>query len=371
MLSVNSGPLQQTTKRRQRNAEISRSILRISSQLAACKSEDIEKTIQSALTEVSEIECAEQAGWFLLSELGMLLEVFHSTCSPSSLCSAFRDGLHGLPWCLTRLAAGQAIAIDSLDDMLPEAEIDRQFLRASGVQSVAFLPLTSVTSGRTMLILSSISTEIEWSNSIVEQYTLLGNLFSNAYQRRLAQNEFQASEKCFQQLFTTSASAMALLNNAGQFVSTNNAFRDILGYSKDEFQKMKCEDITNSTHPNDKPGLPKYLSGLAVASHQFERTLIRKDKSLLPARIKAALIELPCQEALSLVSIEDLTQQRNRDTELRRRQVEISFLASQLIQSQEKERKRLSRELHDDIGQRLSLVASEVALLASQQFAAT
>jgi signal transduction histidine kinase len=45
---------------------------------------------------------------------------------------------------------------------------------------------------------------------------------------------------------------------------------------------------------------------------------------------------------------------------------EMKTLASQLIQSQEDERKRLARELHDDIGQRLSLVASEVALLASQ-----
>jgi signal transduction histidine kinase len=54
------------------------------------------------------------------------------------------------------------------------------------------------------------------------------------------------------------------------------------------------------------------------------------------------------------------------EDDLYRRQADISLLASQLIQSQENERKHLSRELHDDIGQRLSLAASEVALMASQ-----
>jgi signal transduction histidine kinase len=44
----------------------------------------------------------------------------------------------------------------------------------------------------------------------------------------------------------------------------------------------------------------------------------------------------------------------------------VKTLASQLIELQENERKGLSRELHDDIGQRLSLAASEVALLERQ-----
>jgi signal transduction histidine kinase len=54
------------------------------------------------------------------------------------------------------------------------------------------------------------------------------------------------------------------------------------------------------------------------------------------------------------------------ELELNRNRSEGMTLASQLIEFQENERKRLSRELHDDIGQRLSLVASEVALLQHQ-----
>jgi signal transduction histidine kinase len=65
--------------------------------------------------------------------------------------------------------------------------------------------------------------------------------------------------------------------------------------------------------------------------------------------------------------IEDISEQKEAERELNKRTVEVEFLAAQLIRSQEEERKRLARELHDDIGQRLSLVASEVALMASQR----
>jgi signal transduction histidine kinase len=87
----------------------------------------------------------------------------------------------------------------------------------------------------------------------------------------------------------------------------------------------------------------------------------------MPTRIwVSSLRRSSPEDSLSLVMIEDITEQKVAEQELNKRTIEVEMLASQLIQSQETERKRLARELHDDIGQRLSLVASEVALMASQ-----
>ena len=41
-------------------------------------------------------------------------------------------------------------------------------------------------------------------------------------------------------------------------------------------------------------------------------------------------------------------------------------LASQVISAQEDERRRVSRELHDDVGQRLSLMSIELETLLNQ-----
>lgn len=51
-------------------------------------------------------------------------------------------------------------------------------------------------------------------------------------------------------------------------------------------------------------------------------------------------------------------------TELKRRDIELQVLASRLIQAQEDERRRISRELHDDIAQQVSLLANELESLS-------
>jgi signal transduction histidine kinase len=68
----------------------------------------------------------------------------------------------------------------------------------------------------------------------------------------------------------------------------------------------------------------------------------------------------------SLTMVGDISGQKKAELELNKSRSEVRTLASQLIELQENERKRLSRELHDDIGQRLSLATSEVALLQRQ-----
>jgi PAS domain S-box-containing protein len=176
---------------------------------------------------------------------------------------------------------------------------------------------------------------------------------------------------CFKQLFAISISATAVLGRNGQFILTNSAFRRILGYSEDELRRMKFDEISDSLNRCDAAMLLKYSSDRSIAN-RCEQTLIRKDKSLIPAHITVDRIEkLVPEDSLLLLSIEDLTGLKAKEAELSRRQTEVGFLASLLIQSQENERKRLSRELHDDIGQRLSLAASEVALMVSQQSTAS
>jgi hypothetical protein len=117
MLSTNSGALQEVTDKQQQNFEIRRIILRTSSELVKCKSDEMVKISQQAIADLMQIERAEQAGWFFLGESGSLLEVLNRTCEFPSFYFAFRGGLDGMPWCLAQLCAGKAVVIESLTDL--------------------------------------------------------------------------------------------------------------------------------------------------------------------------------------------------------------------------------------------------------------
>src|ERR1700722_19679138 len=78
MLSMSSGHSGYVVPGSQQGSQIGNVILRTSSDLAKCEKQEIELIIRSCLADVSAIEGAEWAGWFLLTDSGMLTEVFHS-----------------------------------------------------------------------------------------------------------------------------------------------------------------------------------------------------------------------------------------------------------------------------------------------------
>jgi len=84
----------------------------------------------------------------------------------------------------------------------------------------------------------------------------------------------------------------------------------------------------------------------------FEAMQQRKDGTTFPVEISLRLLELEGQKLFQEI-IRDITERKRTEEVLKQSEKNMRYLASQLLSAQEDERKRLSRELHDELGHAL------------------
>jgi len=96
------------------------------------------------------------------------------------------------------------------------------------------------------------------------------------------------------------------------------------------------------------------------------KALLRMRQAQREARREAAEAEV-ARKDLQAVNESLETRVRQRTAELERERREVQELSSQLLQAQDKERRRISRELHDSTGQLLVTLTMNLARLKSEQ----
>ena len=94
----------------------------------------------------------------------------------------------------------------------------------------------------------------------------------------------------------------------------------------------------------------------------YEHLAQRKDGSVFPVEVRGAPMQYQ-QRAVRVVAIRDITLRKQADDALRRSREQLEVLSKRLIDAQEIERSRLSRELHDEVGQALTAVKLNLQMM--------
>ncbi|MCX5893142.1 MAG: PAS domain-containing protein [Deltaproteobacteria bacterium] len=137
---------------------------------------------------------------------------------------------------------------------------------------------------------------------------------------------------------------------------------ELTGYSKEEFdsRRLKWLDLVI---PEDQPRFREsFLTGLKGAkSYLREYRIKSKDGDIRWIQERGQIICNPegRVEYVSGVFFDITASQRDKMALLESEQ-RLRFLTSQLLEAQEKERKRISMELHDDLGQSLTVMKLQI-----------
>ena len=183
---------------------------------------------------------------------------------------------------------------------------------------------------------------------------IMGLLWQRA-QRRKSEAELQRSEEKFSKSFRQSPLAITIVRtNDGCYVDVNETFENQTGWKRDEVVGRSPLDINLWVDPSQRS---VFMNQLLAAGRvrDFEVKFCRKDAQIRIGLGSAELIDVNGEQCVLSV-IADVTERKMAEEAL-------AGLSGRLIDAQEAERTRIARELHDDINQRLAIVAVSLKML--------
>ncbi|ARU60212.1 histidine kinase [Tumebacillus avium] len=158
----------------------------------------------------------------------------------------------------------------------------------------------------------------------------------------------QISSSFLESLFQNVSDAILAINRDGMIIAANRSFEAMSGYTVQELvgNINLCDVcIGMATCSEEMTCVECFAKRQKLPSFQmFVRT---KSGEELPVAASSTRLPTEGDEALVLI-LRDITEQQRVERERHQRQ-----LTNYVIQAQEEERKRISRDLHDGIGQAL------------------
>jgi PAS domain S-box-containing protein len=177
-------------------------------------------------------------------------------------------------------------------------------------------------------------------------------------ERKLGEEALREREIKYRSLFENSTVGIFQISPEGRLLKINSAFAKMFGYQNPEEMIREISDIGAQLYVNPdqlKHIFHQLVERKVIEQREFE--MVRRDGSrfwiLLSAReVRDQNSKLLYYEGTSI----DITERIWAIEELGRNQDKLRELTARLMHAQETERKKISMELHDEIGQALTAV---------------
>jgi len=211
----------------------------------------------------------------------------------------------------------------------------------------------------------------DFSNSFVNipgtgKVTL--SIIKDITERKKAEIELKDSEEKYRTLFnnTNDAVFVTLLTEGktyGDFIEVNEIACKRLGYTKEEFLKLSPSAIVLPGYIDE---FNKYNEKLRKESHVVYELVHRaKDNHQIFVEVSSHLFTYNGKPTVLSVA-RDITERKRAEKKLRKTSMRLRNLASHLQSVREEERTTIAREIHDELGQVLTVLKIQITLLSNK-----
>jgi len=330
-------------------------ITTLSSNLINLASDEIDHGINHALQKIGEFADGDRSYVFLFYDNVTKMDNTHEWCAEGiepqiQNCQGFI--VKDFPWCEQRIKRFETIHIPRVADLPPDA-IEKAVFESQQIQSLILVPMVYGKSLYGFIGFDSVRTEKVWSKDIIALLRNIGEIFANALEHKRTEEALRESEEKYRLLFVAESDAIMVFDaETREFVDVNPAALYLYGFAREEFLKLKQTDITAEVEESED-SIHKTLAGeITKVPLRYHK---KKDGTVFPVEISAGTFNWKNRKILVGI-IRDITDRKRAEEALMESERDLRFLSCQLLKAQEKERRRLSIELHEELGQALMVL---------------
>jgi len=178
--------------------------------------------------------------------------------------------------------------------------------------------------------------------------------------RKQIADALERSEQTFRAISNAAVNAIIVMNNDGNISYWNPAAEKIFGYTSEEAigKELHLFLAPRKYHDDYIRGFGRFKQtgeGPAVGVHS-ELSALRKDGTEFPIEVSTSSALIGGKwHAVGIVR--DITERKRAEDELKKSHDNLRALSLRITEVQEEERRKLTRELHDQVGQPLTALS--------------
>lgn len=209
--------------------------------------------------------------------------------------------------------------------------------------------LTTRTGNHLDVVISVVEIELDGEPHILSMIT-------DVTERNQMLTALRASEQQLRTLFDVLPVGVSYVSSSGRVIESNRTLEKIIDITRDELHR----GIHNARQYIRADGTPmppsEFASTRALAEERtiknVETGIIKEGGQVIWTSVSATPISMP-EPGVVVITV-DVTERKHMDDELRRSHRRYQILSQRLVEIQEEERRTISRELHDRVGQSLA-----------------
>ena len=177
-------------------------------------------------------------------------------------------------------------------------------------------------------------------------------------------DRLQKQKALLDELFEQAPQAVALMGVDHRILRVNKEFSRVFGYSSQEALGQRISELIAGEEAREEE--QKYADSVAQGRRvDAEGVRRRKDGSSLYVSMVRVPVRLPNRQVAIYAIYRDISEHKQAEAALRQTNEQLQELSRRLFQVQEDERRHLARELHDQMGQ--ALTVAKLNLQAAQR----